>query len=84
MRRRVLMTLSIIALLAVAYVGPVRGLIDARSEQARAAERLAHVESERRALERQVANLRQPGRLEQEARRLGLARPGETMIIVGR
>lgn len=73
---------SIAAAVALAYAGPVSAWMDARDEHAAAVTRLAGAERTLRTVERQVANLRAPGMLEQEARRLGMARPGETMIVI--
>lgn len=82
LRRRLTWAAVAIVVLAVAYVGPVRGLVQAHEEHAQAQQRLEQVTREKAIVDRQVANLRAPGRLEQEARRLGLARPGETMIVI--
>lgn len=77
-----------VALLGVAvvvlalYVGPLLSFISTNRE---AGERRAHVEElrkENRELRARRAALKHPGALEQEARRLGMVRPGERAYVL--
>lgn len=64
------------------YVGPARSYVHTRAE---AAERRAEVEAlrqENRELRARRAALKDPGALEQEARRLGMVRPGERSYVI--
>jgi len=64
------------------YVGPLHSYVTARQE---AGERRAQVEElrkENRELRARRAALNDPGALEQEARKLGMVRPGERAYVV--
>ncbi len=68
--------------IALAYVSPLRAYLDARSVVAARAAEVAGLEGEQARLERRLADSGTDAFIEQEARRLGLVRPGERLFIV--
>jgi cell division protein FtsB len=68
--------------IAIAYVSPLRAYLDARSEVAARKAEVAELESEHVRLERRLKESGTDEFVEQEARRLGLVRPGERLFIV--
>ena len=68
--------------IALAYVSPLRAYLDARSVVAARKAEVAEIEREQAKLERRLAQSGTDEFVEQEARRLGLVRPGERLFIV--
>jgi cell division protein FtsB len=71
-----------LVVIAFAYVSPLRAYLDARREVAEHSAELALLEREQAKLERRLAASGTDQFVEQEARRLGLVRPGEQLFIV--
>jgi cell division protein FtsB len=71
-----------LAVIAAAYVHPVRAYLDARGEAGRQRDQVAELEREQRELEARLAVARTDEFVEREARRLGLVHPGERLFIV--
>lgn len=66
----------------LAYIGPVKGYLDQRSELRDQTAKLAQLEQRRDALRAQLRALGRSDVLEARARALGLVRPGERAFIV--
>jgi cell division protein FtsB len=76
------LAVAVIGVIAFAYVHPVRSYLHARDQvEARRAE-LGTLERERQELARRLALSETDQFVEQEARRIGLVRPGERLFIV--
>lgn len=76
------LAVAVIGVIAFAYVHPVRSYLHARDQvEARQAE-LRTLERERQELARRLALSETDQFVEQEARRIGLVRPGERLFIV--
>jgi cell division protein FtsB len=74
--------LVLLAVVALAYVGPARSLLSTmRTSHAKQAE-LHALEREHDALLRRARELRDPSAVQAEARRLGMVRPGERPYVV--
>jgi hypothetical protein len=71
-----------LAAIALAYVSPLRAYFDAKSIVAERRVEVAQLEREQAKLERRLAASGTDEFVEQEARRLGLVRPGERLFIV--
>lgn len=71
-----------LALIAAAYVQPLRAYLSARDEAARRRAEVGALERERRALAERLAYARTDEFVVREARKLGLVRPGEQLFIV--
>jgi cell division protein FtsB len=74
--------LAVVVAIAFGYVQPLRAYFDARADVESRRADLAALESDRRALERQLEFTGTDAFIEREARRLGLVRPGERLFIV--
>jgi cell division protein FtsB len=81
---RALRLLGAVALLAIAfaYVSPLRAYLDARNVVAARKAEVVVLEREQAKLERRLAASGTDAFVEQEARLLGLVRPGERLFIV--
>ncbi len=76
------LAIAVIGVIAFAYVHPVRSYLHARDQvEGRRAE-LATLERERQELARRLALSETDGFVVEEARRIGLVRPGERLFIV--
>jgi cell division protein FtsB len=73
---------SALVAIAFAYVSPLRAFLDARSVVTARKAEVAELEREQAKLERRLAASGTDEFVEQEARRLGLVRPGERLFIV--
>ena len=73
-----------LAVIATAYVQPLRAYLDARAEADRQRDEVAALEREQRELEGRIAVARTNEFVEREARKLGLVRPGERLFLVNR
>jgi cell division protein FtsB len=71
-----------LVIIAFAYVSPLRAYLDARRQVAERKAELAVLERDQARLERRLAASDTDQFVEQEARRLGLVRPGERLFIV--
>ncbi len=71
-----------LAVIATAYVQPVRGYLDARREVDRQRAEVAALEREQRGLAARTSVARTDEFVERQARKLGLVRPGERLFIV--
>ncbi|MGE5635368.1 MAG: septum formation initiator family protein, partial [Nocardioidaceae bacterium] len=78
-RYALLLTLGVIVLL---YGAPAKHWIETRRSAAAHDSELRELSAEHRRLERRVRELRSPGALEREARRLGMVRQGERPFVV--
>ena len=74
--------LAVVAAIAVAYVQPLRSYQDARSEVVKRNAEVAALERSNDALTRRLARTDSEEFVVEEARRLGLVRPGERLFIV--
>ena len=75
---------AVLALIAAAYVQPLRAYEAAREDVARRESEIAALKRERRVLADRLAVARTDEFVEREARKLGLVRPGERLFIVSR
>jgi cell division protein FtsB len=74
--RRLFLAGVVIAIL-IAYIGPVRGYLDQRSELQGYQRALAQMQSRRDHIAHQIRAIDQPAVLEARARELDMVRPGE-------
>ena len=79
---RRLIVAGILIAVTLAYLGPVRGYLDQRSELHSAQASLHDMEATRDRIKRQLAALDQPAVLEARARELDLVRPGERAYVL--
>jgi len=79
MRWLALVALGVVALL---YARPLQSYFGAKHDLAQRATEVQALKQQRRALEQRLARSTTPEALTQEARRLGLVRPGERLFIV--
>jgi cell division protein FtsB len=77
-----LLGLAALVVIAFAYVSPLRAYLDAKSVVAARQAEVAELEREQAKLERRLSASGTDEFVEQEARRLGLVRPGERLFIV--
>jgi cell division protein FtsB len=71
-----------IVLVALLYARPLRSYLSTKHELSQRAADVRALQSEKRDLERKLADANTPEALQREARRLGLVRPGERLFIV--
>src|SRR3954454_23966064 len=77
------MALLFVGLLLIClYVNPVRTYVATRQEAKTKRAEVAALQAERRALVKRARELRRPGSIEIEARRLGMVRPTERAYVV--
>lgn len=74
--------LGVFALVLYLYIGPALTWISTYKEAARQREAVAELRAENQRLEQRKAELKEPGAIEREARRLGMVRAGERAYIV--
>src|SRR5688572_3955475 len=74
--------LAVFVLIVYLYIGPLRSLVETWGEAARQREAVAALHARNDELRRRKADLLDPARLEQEARRLGMVRSGERAYVV--
>ena len=74
----------VLAVIAAAYVHPLRAYRSAREDVERRRAEIRALEREQRALAERLAVARSDAFVEREARKLGLVRPGERLFIVSR
>jgi cell division protein FtsB len=80
---RVALLLVMIAIVGL-YIGPSLSYFSAWRESKARSEVIAKLEREQDRLKARRTDLRNPRVLEQEARRLGMVKPGETAYVVGK
>lgn len=73
---------GLLSAILLAYVGPVTGYLEQRSELREERARLAELEARRDGFREQIAQLGQAPVLEARARELGLVLPGERAFLV--
>jgi cell division protein FtsB len=78
-RLALLCTLTVIVLL---YLRPAAHWVEQSRTSGRQQEQLRELVKENRKLKRRVGDLRSPGALEREARRLGMVRAGERSFVI--
>ncbi len=71
-----------ICVVALLYYRPVRSYLETRATLERRSGEVRRLETERRRLERRLADAGTDAALIREARKLGLVRPGERLFIV--
>ena len=71
-----------VALVAFFYYRPLRAYLDTRHALHDRRAEVRGLQAQKRRLERRLAVSASPAALEQEARRLGLVKPGERLFIV--
>ncbi len=69
-------------LLVLLYVNPVRTYVATRQEASTKRAEVAKLQREHKALVRRQAQLRRPGSIEAEARRMGMVKPTERAFAV--
>jgi cell division protein FtsB len=74
--------LTVLLLVAVAYVGPARSLLSTWRESGAKQAQLHTLQREHDALLRRARALRDPRTLQAEARRLGMVKPGERSYVI--
>lgn len=74
--------LLVLAGIVLLYVRPALNVVDTWSEKRGEQQRVAELEREHAKLERQLAGLREPGAIEQQARTMGMIAPGERPYTV--
>ncbi|HEV2999591.1 MAG TPA: septum formation initiator family protein [Solirubrobacteraceae bacterium] len=78
---RIALLLVLLGVIAL-YVNPLRSWWSTRQESAQRQSEVARLERENRQLRERRAELNDPRTLEDEARRLGMVRPGERAFVV--
>lgn len=78
-RLALLCTLSVIVLL---YLSPAAHWLEQSRTSSRQQDELGELVTENRLLKKRVKDLRSPGALEREARRLGMVREGERSFVI--
>jgi cell division protein FtsB len=78
---RVALTLVLLGVI-VSYLNPVVNLIDAWRDSNAGKQELAELQAENAKLEQRVRDAATPAVLEREARKLGMARPGEHAFVI--
>jgi cell division protein FtsB len=76
------LAIAVIGVIAFAYVHPVRSYLHARDQVEVRRSEVGALERERQKLARRLALSETDQFVEQEARRIGLVRPGERLFIV--
>ena len=76
--------LGVLGVILLLYVSPVTHWIEQRRTAARQQAELRYLEREHDRLSRRVGELRRPGAVEREARRLGMVRTGEQAFVIER
>jgi cell division protein FtsB len=71
-----------IVLVGLLYARPLRSYVQTKHDLARRAAEVRTLKADRRALQHQLAETTTGEALTQQARRLGLVRPGERLFIV--
>jgi cell division protein FtsB len=71
-----------IVLVGLLYARPLRSYVETKHELARRAADVRALKADRRALQHRLAESSTAEALTQQARRLGLVRPGEKLFIV--
>jgi cell division protein FtsB len=74
--------IAVLLAIAFAYVHPLRAYLDARTTVAESEVEVANLATRNRALAKRLERAGTDAFVEQEARRLGLVRPGERLFIV--
>jgi cell division protein FtsB len=74
--------LAVLAAILLSYVPPVKHWIEQSRTAAHEREEVRELEREHDRLTRRLEELRQPGALEREARKLGMVRHGERPYVV--
>jgi len=74
--------LGVFALVLYLYIGPALTWISTYKEAGRQREVVAELRAENERLQQRKAELKAPGAIEREARRLGMVRAGERAYIV--
>jgi cell division protein FtsB len=74
--------LVLLALVALAYIGPARSLVSTWRESHAKQARLHELQQEHGVLLRRARELRDPRTVQTEARRLGMVKPGELSYVV--
>ena len=78
---RIALLLVLVGVLAL-YVNPLRSLWSTKQESAARGAEVAELERENELLRKRRAELKDPRMLENEARRLGMVKPGERAFVV--
>jgi cell division protein FtsB len=76
------LAVAAIVLVGLLYARPLKSYIETKHDLARRAAEVRGLRADRRALEHQLAEESTGEALTQQARRLGLVRPGEKLFIV--
>ena len=76
------LAIAAVILVALLYARPLRSYLGTKHELAQRAADVKALKAEKRDLQRRLAQASTPEALQQEARRLGLVRPGERLFIV--
>jgi cell division protein FtsB len=71
-----------IVLVGLLYARPLRSYLGTKHELSQRTADVRSLKAERRALQHRLAEASTPQALQEEARRLGLVRPGERLFIV--
>jgi len=79
---RRLVLAGVLIAVTLAYVGPVRGYLEQRSELQGYQAALRSAEAQRDRIARQIDALEQPAVLEARARELDMVRPGEQSFLI--
>ena len=74
--------LAMLGVILLLYVSPTKHWIEQSGTRSAQNEELEELSAEHATLERKVRALRDPGTLEQEARRLGMVRRGERSYVI--
>lgn len=78
---RIALLLVLVGVLAL-YVNPLRSWWHTRQESAARSQEVAELERENKQLRQRRDHLKDPRMLENEARRLGMVKPGERAFVV--
>ena len=74
--------LAVLGAILLLYVSPIKHWVEQSSTAGEQRQELSDLTKENRHLKRRVRELRSPGALEREARRLGMVRRGERSYVI--
>jgi cell division protein FtsB len=74
--------LAVLGAIVLLYLSPIKHWIEQSSTAGEQRKELSDLSRENRHLKRRVRELRSPGALEREARRLGMVRKGERAFVI--
>lgn len=74
--------LVVLALILASFIGPAAKYVEAWKLSHQTRSELVQLQTEHKQLKHRLKQLHNPGSIEQEARKIGMARPGEKVYVV--